>query len=195
MVTKTEQKNTESAGAVVVAKDNIANPAPLGLLAFGMTTILLNIHNAGLFGLDSMILAMGICYGGIAQLIAGFFEFKKGNTFGATAFTSYGAFWLSLVLLLVLPEMGIIKPVTSASLSAYLFMWGIFTAGMFAATMRAVIEMRWIFATLTVLFLLLSFNDLTGIAVVKNIAGLEGIFCGGLAMYLGFKQLYQETYK
>ncbi|MCL2295888.1 MAG: acetate uptake transporter, partial [Methanomassiliicoccaceae archaeon] len=75
--------------------NRIANPAPLGLLAFGMTTVLLNLHNLGLYGLDSTILTMGIFYGGLAQVVAGIFEFKKGNTFGATAFTSYGFFWLT----------------------------------------------------------------------------------------------------
>jgi succinate-acetate transporter protein len=70
----------------------LANPVPLGVMGFGMTTVLLNLHNAGFYGLDSMILAMGIVYGGLAQVFAGMMEFKKGNTFGATAFTSYGLF-------------------------------------------------------------------------------------------------------
>ena len=77
--------------------DTTANPAPLGLLGFGMTTVLLNMHNAGFFALGSMILAMGIFYGGLAQIVAGIMEWKKNNTFGATAFFSYGCFWLSLV--------------------------------------------------------------------------------------------------
>ena len=80
--------------------DNLANPAPLGLMGFGMTTVLLNIHNAGLFEISAVIMAMGIFYGGIAQIIAGRMEFKKGNTFGTTAFTSYGLFWLTLVFLI-----------------------------------------------------------------------------------------------
>ncbi|HAI7507546.1 TPA: acetate uptake transporter, partial [Escherichia coli] len=75
----------------------LANPAPLGLMGFGMTTILLNLHNVGYFALDGIILAMGIFYGGIAQIFAGLLEYKKGNTFGLTAFTSYGSFWLTLV--------------------------------------------------------------------------------------------------
>src|SRR6476659_9524720 len=87
-------------------KDTTANPAPLGLLAFGMTTVLLNLHNAGFFDLSSMILAMGLCYGGLAQVIAGIMEWKKGNTFATTAFISYGFFWLSLVALLLLPATG-----------------------------------------------------------------------------------------
>ena len=83
----------------------LSNPAPLGLTAFGMTTVLLNLHNSGLYGLDTMILAMGIFYGGIGQVIAGIMEFRKGNTFGTTAFCSFGLFWITLVFLLVFPEM------------------------------------------------------------------------------------------
>lgn len=82
----------------------LANPAPLGLMGFGMTTILLNLANSGLFAFDVAILAMGIFYGGIAQIFAGLLEFKKGNTFGLTAFTSYGAFWLTLVAILLMPK-------------------------------------------------------------------------------------------
>ena len=84
----------------------LANPAPLGLMGFGMTTILLNLHNVGYFALDGIILAMGIFYGGIAQIFAGLLEYKKGNTFGLTAFTSYGSFWLTLVAILLMPKLG-----------------------------------------------------------------------------------------
>lgn len=85
----------------------LANPAPLGLMGFGMTTILLNIHNAGFFPMDSMILAMGIFYGGLSQVLVGMMCFKRGDTFGTTAFTSYGLFWLTLVGLIVMPYMGL----------------------------------------------------------------------------------------
>ena len=108
--------------------DLTANPAPLGLLAFGMTTVLLNLHNSGLFHLGSMILGMGIFYGGLAQVIAGIMEWKKGNTFGTTAFTSYGFFWLTLVALVVMPKMGIAEAPEGSAMVAYLMMWGIFTA-------------------------------------------------------------------
>src|SRR5512136_3301191 len=86
-------------------EQKLANPAPLGLMGFGMTTVLLNIHNAGFFPVSDMIIAMGLFYGGIAQIIAGLMEFKKGNTFGTTAFTSYGLFWISLVALWLLPHL------------------------------------------------------------------------------------------
>ena len=93
----------------------LANPAPLGLMGFGMTTILLNIHNAGFFPINDMIIAMGLFYGGIAQIIAGLMEFKKGNTFGTTAFTSYGLFWITLVAIFVLPDIAGGKGVRSDS--------------------------------------------------------------------------------
>ena len=89
--------------------ERLANPAPLGLLGFGMTTVLLNLHNVGFFPLDSMILAMGLAYGGLAQVLAGIMEYRKGNTFGTTAFISYGLFWWSLVILLVLPNLTFIS--------------------------------------------------------------------------------------
>lgn len=100
-----------------------ANPAPLGLLGFGMTTVLLNLHNSGLFSLDSMILGMGMFYGGTAQVIAGIMEWKKNNTFGTTAFTSYGFFWLTLVALLVLPKLGWSTAPSKEAMAAYLFLW------------------------------------------------------------------------
>ena len=90
-------------------KQKLANPAPLGLLGFGLTTVLLNLHNAGLFPLDTMILAMGLAHGGLAQVIVGIMEFKKGNTFGTVAFSSYGLFWWSLVALILLPKVNLLN--------------------------------------------------------------------------------------
>ncbi|MEP6514150.1 MAG: acetate uptake transporter, partial [Parafilimonas sp.] len=89
-------------------KDSTANPAPLGLFGFVMTIVLLNLHNEGIFEMNSMILGMGIFYGGLAQVIAGILEAKKNNTFGLTAFTSYGFFWITLVALIVMPKLGCI---------------------------------------------------------------------------------------
>ncbi len=114
----------------------LANPAPLGLMGFGVTTVLLNLANAGYYPLDSIVLAMGIFYGGIAQIITGLMEFRKGNTFGTTAFVSYGLFWLSFVFLILLQSTGLGGATTSTSTSAYLFMWGLFTLLMFVGTLR-----------------------------------------------------------
>lgn len=173
-----------------------ANPAPLGLLGFGMTTILLNLHNAGLFPLDTMILAMGIFYGGIAQIIAGLLEFKKGNTFGMTAFTSYGLFWLSLVAIFVMKELGMwgASP-TDLALASYLFMWGLLTAFLFIGTLKNNKVLQAVFATLAILFWLLALGDFTGIALIKTIAGFEGILCGFLAFYLAVAEVINEVHK
>ena len=172
---------------------NFANPAPLGLLGFGLTTVLLNMHNAGFFPLTSSILAMGIFFGGIAQMIAGVEEWKVGNTFGATAFTSYGAFWLSLVGLIALPKMGF-TPDTGSSMAAYLGMWGLFSFFMFIGTLRLSRCLQLIFGTLTILFLLLSIEKATGSEEIAHIAGYEGIVCGGLAMYCAVAQIINEVY-
>ncbi|WP_019612974.1 acetate uptake transporter [Psychromonas ossibalaenae] len=176
---------------------NYANPAPLGLMGFGMTTVLLNIHNAGFFPISAMILAMGLCYGGIAQIIAGILEFKKGNTFGLTAFTSYGFFWISLVVLLIMPEMGLggaAEATPHAYMAWYLVMWGIFTAFMFVGTLRGNKCLQFIFGSLTVLFFLLAARDFTGSALIGKIAGFEGLICGLSAIYLAMAEVINEQY-
>src|ERR1700753_3319505 len=119
---------------VAASKEGIANPAPLGLCAFGLTTVLLNLHNAGIFEMNSMILAMGIFYGGIAQVIAGILEYKKNNTFGMTAFVSYGFFWLTLVAFIIMPKLGWMVPASGSAVIAFLIMWGIFTGILFIGT-------------------------------------------------------------
>lgn len=176
-------------------KDTTANPAPLGLLAFGMTTVLLNLHNAGIFALGSMILAMGIFYGGIAQVIAGIMEWKKGNTFGTTAFTSYGLFWLSLVALLVMPKIGWWDGPENAGMISYFIMWGIFTTVLFVGTLKLNRALQVVFATLALLFFLLAIRDITGSKIIGIITGYEGIFCGFSAIYAGLAQVLNEVYK
>lgn len=173
-----------------------ANPAPLGLLGFGMTTVLLNLHNAGFFTLGSMILAMGLAYGGTAQVIAGIMEWKKNNTFGATAFTSFGLFWISLVLILILPKLGVTDGTGgNSAMASYLAMWGLFTAFMFVGTLRANRALQFIFGSLTILFFLLALGDITGIESITRIAGYEGIICGFSAVYTGLAQVINEVHE
>jgi succinate-acetate transporter protein len=195
-------------------KDTTANPAPLGLFAFGMTTVLLNLHNAGFYGMSSMILAMGIFYGGSAQVIAGVMEWKKNNTFGTVAFTSYGMFWLTLVGLVLLPNIGFpVKPGATAGTFAplvaspdgtafgcYLAVWGLFTAGLFLGTLRLSRALQFVFASLTVLFFLLAADKFTvgtpsdlGDSF-RHITGYEGIICGLSACYTGLAQVLNEIY-
>ena len=174
--------------------DTTANPAPLGLMGFGMTTVLLNLHNAGFFGLGTMILAMGVFYGGIAQVIAGIMEWKKSNTFGTTAFTSYGLFWLSLVGLIVAEKLGLAEGPSNGAMAAYLFMWGLFTAVMFIATLRFNRALQFVFASLALLFFLLALGDITGSSGIKTLAGYEGIVCGFSAIYTALAQVLNEVY-
>lgn len=168
-----------------------ANPAPLGLMGFGMTTVLLNLHNAGLVSMGSAILAMGLVFGGLAQIFAGILEFFNGNTFGLTAFTSYGAFWISFVLLIVLPHFGVVSASSPSLIGSYLVMWGIFTAVLFVATLKAGRELQVVFATLVILFLLLAAGEFTGQTIFTTIAGFEGLICGFSAIYLAGKDLLE----
>ncbi len=184
--------------------EKLANPAPLGLLGFGLTTVLLNLHNEGLFPtVDTMILAMGLAYGGLAQVIVGIMEFRKGNTFGTVAFTSYGLFWWSLVLLLVLPNTSLfagLKTPTETAMAAYFFMWGLFTFAMFFGTLKKNRALQFVFMSLAILFFLLVARELTanqvlfGNVTLNTVLGVEGVICGLSAVYLAIADVLNETY-
>lgn len=189
-----EASLAESTIQIIKPQDMTGNPGPLGLMGFGMTTVLLNFHNAGIFELNSMILAMGFFYGGLAQIIAGLMEWKKGNTFALTAFTSYGFFWLSLVMLIVLPKMGLVEAPELSAMVTYLIMWGLFTAVLFIGTLRLNRALQVVFASLTLLFFLLALGDITNSSTIKIIAGYEGIFCGFAAIYTALAQVLNEVY-
>ncbi len=201
-----------------------ANPAPLGLLGFGMTTILaMFVHNFRLRPIDGMILGMGIFYGGMAQIIAGILEYKRGNTFGTTAFTSYGLFWLSFVTLnwLGMPNVaswgiwpfsayapympGYSTPwlVSQEASMAYFFMWGLFTFVMFFGTLKANRAIQFVFMSLAVLFFLLaiksailSYTSLTttNLEPFTRIIGMEGVICGASAVYLALAEVLNEAH-
>jgi uncharacterized protein len=179
---------------IFTIKDGTANPAPLGLLGFGMTTVLLNLHNAGFYPMDSMILSMGLFYGGCAQIIAGIMDWKKNNTFGTTAFTSYGLFWLTLVFINWLPKFGFAASPPFA-MGFYLTMWGVFTGVMFIGTFKLNRALQVVFGTLTLLFFLLAIRDFSGNDTIGTIAGYEGIFCGLSAVYAGLAQVLNEVYR
>ncbi len=158
----------------------LANPAPLGLMGFGMTTILLNLHNIGMFPMDGIILAMGIFYGGIAQIFAGLLEYKKGNTFGLTAFTSYGSFWLTLA--------------NAHFLGVYLGLWGVFTLFMFFGTLKGNRMLQFVFLSLTVLFALLAIGHLVDNEGIVHVAGWIGLVCGASAIYLAMGEVLNEQF-
>lgn len=189
-----EEYATISIDGRKLVKHTMANPAPLGLIAFGLTTVLLNFHNAGFYALNSMILAMGLAYGGTAQIIASAMEYKNGNTFATVAFGSYGLFWYSFALLLILPKLGLAAAPDKISVAAYLIMWGIFTAVMFIGTLKISRGLQVIFGTLAILFFLLALGDITGNATITLIAGYEGILTGLSAMYVGLAEVINETH-
>lgn len=162
--------------------DYTANPAPLGLFGFAMTTILLNIHNAGFFPVNSMIIGMGIFFGGGAQFIAGVMEWKKGNDFGSIAFMAYGAFWLTLVVTWLAPLAGVEKTDGNA-MGCYLAMWGLFTVVNFIQTLKGPMVGKLLFGSLSILFFLLAASNFADSKAILAVAGWVGIVCGSIAFY------------
>jgi hypothetical protein len=186
--------------------EKTANPAPLGLLGFGMTTVLAQfVHNVRLGSVDGMILGMALAYGGLAQVIAGIMEYKKGNTFGTVAFTSYGLFWWSYAFLNMLPNnyfTGYFYQLPSSeSLAAYFFMWGLFTLLMFFGTLKTNRALQFVFMSLAILFFLLAtksailaYSPTTDVELFTRIIGIEGVFCGLSAVYLAMAEVLNEAH-
>ncbi len=184
-------------GKAVTVTETIANPAPLGLAGFGLTTLLLNVVNAKIINASDigMVLPVGLFYGGLAQLLAGQWEFKKNNTFGATAFSSFGAFWLAFAVLEIFIKNGVLDPVSAkGGITVFLIGWGIFTTYMFVGTVRISVALMTVFASLAVLFYLLALGEHTGNSTIQRIAGYEGLFTAGSALYASFAQIVNETW-
>ena len=168
-----------------------ANPAPLGLLGFGMTTVLLSLHNADVLALDGVTLAMGIFVGGLAQVLAGIMEYKNGNTFGTVAFTLYGMFWLTFVA----THAGIEGMSGSGeTLGTWLLLWGILTLFLFIGTLKGRKSLMFVFATLTVTFFLLSAGNLGSVDGLVMAGGAVGVVCGLAAMYTAFAEVLAEQH-
>ncbi|MBN1786212.1 MAG: acetate uptake transporter [Candidatus Methanofastidiosa archaeon] len=173
---------------------NKINPAPLGLAAFGLTTVLLNLINAGIIPHESlgMVLPLGLFFGGLGQVLAGNREVAVGNTFGSTAFTAYGGFWLAFATMVILENLNVIAPVPKAGLSAFLAGWGLFTLYMTIPTLKKPKALFVVFSTLTILFFLLAIG--VYYPSVHTIAGYEGLICGGSALYLSAADIINETF-
>jgi uncharacterized protein len=176
----------------------LANPAPLGLLGFGMTTILLNFANANQYTSLAPVLSMGIFYGGIAQIIAGIMEFRKGNTFGMVAFLSYGLFWETFAGIFLIPGMGgFLDSTANSALGYYLFFWGLFTLMMFFGTLRTNGATMSVFGTLWILFFLLAIGKWENVSPTSTLAiatGYEGVLCGLLAFYTASGEILNERF-
>ena len=188
-----EVQELKSKGEVVIT-EKLANPAPLGLAGFGITTLLLNVVNAEIISKDSigMVLPVGVFYGGLAQFMAGMWEAKKNNTFGFTAFSSYGAFWMAFGLMEILLINGVLKPVPHEGLTVFLVAWGIFTTYMFIGTIRLSVALMVVFAGLAILFYLLAWGQHN--SDVHKVAGYEGLFTAGAALYASAAQEINETW-
>lgn len=174
----------------------VANPAPLGLAGFGLTTVVLSCMNAGLFPPEAtpVVVPLAFAYGGLAQIIAGILEYKNGNTFGMVAFTSYGTFWWWYALLLWTIGAGWIKPPHPAGIGITLLLWGIFTFYMWIPTFRTNTTLWLVFLTLWIAFVLLAGGDLGMGAGWHKAGGWDGLLCGTLALYLSFAEVTNATW-
>lgn len=163
------------------------DPAALGLSAFAITTFLLSFANAGLLPAATAVVVMplALSYGGFAQLVAGAFEMKKGNTFGFTAFSSYGAFWLFYAILVLLKSAGLVNP-PAAAIGAALVLWGLFTFYMWVPTLAINLTLSMIFLFLWVTFVVLGLGDLMGNPAYTQAGGYLGIVTAAIAAYMSF---------
>jgi uncharacterized protein len=177
---------------------HLADPAPLGLAAFALTTFFLSFVNAGLVPdtVEPVVFGLALAYGGGAQLLAGMWEFAKGNTFGATAFSSYGAFWLSFWWLTAhLADYKIPAADVGKGVGLYLIAWGIFTAYMTVAATRVSGAVLAVFVLLTLTFLVLGIGDLTTTDGITKLGGWIGILTALAAWYASFAGVTAFTFK
>jgi uncharacterized protein len=174
-----------------------ADPAPLGLAAFALTTFMLSLFNAGLLDEagEPVVFGLALAYGGIAQLLAGMWEFRTGNTFAATAFTSYGAFWLSFFVLEVFFADEIPAAEMPIYLGWFLVAWGVFTTYMYIASFKLTGAVNVVFLLLAATFYLLGLGDLTGTEIITRIGGFVGLATAVSAWYASFAVVTNETFR
>ncbi len=177
-------------------QEKLANVGALGLGGFALSTFVLNIVNAGLVDAATIGIVMPVAmfYGGLAQFMAGMWDVRRGDTFGATCFSSYGVFWIGLAAFFFLKLAGVagFVDVTAAGVAVILIAWGIFTAYATIASLKKPIAITWVFITLTILFFLLAIGEF--VPVVHTIAGYEGILCSLIAWYASAAILINETH-
>jgi succinate-acetate transporter protein len=183
-------------GAPAVAAAAIANPGPLGLAAFALTTFVLSMFNAGLVSstAEPIVFGLALAYGGLAQLLAGMWEFRTGNTFGATAFTSYGAFWLSFWAFVQFFEKDIPKADAGHAVGLYLIAWGIFTAYMFVASLRTTGAVALVFFLLALTFIVLGIGNAGAHSGIVKIGGWIGLATALAAWYASFAEVTNATF-
>ncbi len=191
--------NPAAAAPAAAPASLIADPAPLGLIAFGMTTMMLSCINAGIIaaGATAAVLPMAAAFGGLGQILAGMWEFKRGNTFGATAFTAYGAFWWSYFLLVDVFLAKTAPATIGPIVGLYLFLWGIFTLYMFVASLGGPRALWVVFILLAVTFILLAFGTWagTGGSTLSKLGGYVGILTALAAAYTSFAIVLNANFK
>ncbi len=167
------------------------DPAPLGLAAFSITTVLLSLVNAGLFGieLEMALIPLALVFGGFAQLLVGMLEYREGNTFGLTAFTSYGAFWIWFGLLVTMTHNELLPPVGAPAIGMVLLLWGVFSLGLWISTFKLNWALWVVFLLLWITFFLLAFGDLLGVASLTRFGGYLGLATGGGAFYVSMAEV------
>ena len=190
-------RQPEPTGGVTAGVPAIANPAPLGLAAFALTTFVLSMVNSGLVSdkAEPIVFGLALAYGGLAQLLAGMWEFKTGNTFGATAFSSYGAFWLSFWAFVQF----FAKDITNAAdaghaVGLYLIAWGIFTGYMFIASLRTTVAVAVVFLLLTLTFVILGIGNAGAHTGIVKLGGWVGLATALAAWYASFAQVINSTF-
>lgn len=174
----------------------VGNPAPLGLVGFGLTTVILSLINAGVLphAGENVVIPLALAFGGLIQLIAGILEFKTGNTFGMVAFLSYGAFWWWFALMLIFANTGVINLEGAGStIAVTLIAWGVFTTYMWIGTFSLNRALWLVFLTLWITFYLLGFGDLFGVSWLSHAGGWVGLVCGLLAIYTSFALVTNAT--
>ena len=172
----------------------LINAAPVGLLGFGMTTVLLNLHYLGIIELSIVIIAMALALGGAAQIVAGVTEHRIGNSFLGIIFTLYGFFWWSLCVILINPFKPEAFSTDATSLGFYLLLWAIVTLFFFIASLPHNRLTQFIFLSLTALFLLLAIANFSGIPAVLTVAGIVGLLCGSSAVYAAVAQIVNAEF-
>jgi uncharacterized protein len=174
----------------------IADPAPLGLAGFALTTFVLSLFNAGILDRkgEPVVLGLALAYGGLAQLTAGMWEFRKGNTFGATAFSSYGAFWLSFWAFVAFYAKLVPADYLGKAVGLYLIAWGIFTAYMWIASLRTTGAVMLVFLLLTITFFLLGIGNASGTSGITKLGGWVGILTAIAAWYASFASVANFTF-
>jgi succinate-acetate transporter protein len=175
---------------------SIADPAPLGLAGFALTTFLLSLVNAKLIpaGAEPVVFGLALAYGGVGQLLAGMWEFRKGNTFGATAFASYGAFWISFWALVTFYVPKIPEAAAGTAVGWYLVAWGIFTTLMWFASFRTTAGLVLLFALLAATFYFLGAGELSGASGVGTFGGYLGLVTAVVAWYLALAGVMSSTF-